>query len=598
MSQAIIDELRQEGAGDQQRRGSFRRSSAAHAVLFTSMTRSRFGHHDKMMERKKRAVMQGVQGRISVCYSVSLDALMGNGSRIWAHCSLPDSLLPGFHAHDGLAAPTSKQVEILDRHQIVHPARTIPLLRPGIDKVVLPRDPSVIQYAQFCARIFNLREDQFLWTSGRNLIVDDDIQIEMVRDMVEWIEGHPPQSLFCLVPYSGLLEGSQKWMHKVCEECTNHPVRIMGDHRTSLAEFCQRGILHPHIANPCRFSVCQFLGENQIGRILPGWYCENAEEVRQAVFMLLRECASNCAGLPSASAVREASIVLKPSLGFGHPPVSLGVKDVSDMDRFGDENVQGLLVPSNGLQSSSSIWFDELIADFLELGPVLVQRVDSKRALNKVHVVHSIGKTIIHDIVDVERCKAVGSSSLDDFAIVPCEKDLNFVRRCYCIASSLLTLLRPTGPSEFEFVSSHVLDSSTASGTEEEPVLVDIHMGRFSVGHLIKLFALQIAPGRPFASWTSSPLDSSPDDVWNALCKRGIQLHPIERYCDVMTLGGPQHLKASRASGVFPLCVLRGHYSLYIAFGDSSTHLCNLRKEASSIVDHLPCMSPRHRDRS
>eukprot|EP00762_Andalucia_godoyi_P001245 ANDGO_04873.mRNA.1 isoaspartyl dipeptidase len=588
MESAVEGSLRINELQLEERRGSFRRSSAAHAIEFTSRSRTNFEKIEAVVdETKKKAVHQGLKGKIVISYSICPEKVIGPGMHIWAHCSLPS------HTMQTTRTGSGGNRELVVKHQVVHPARTIPLLRSGIDKAVLPKDNVAIwEHVQFCSRLLDLKDDQFLWTSGKNLVVDDDIQSELVDYFVDYIEGFPPNASFCIVPYSGLFEGSQKWMHEVCGRCTEHSVRIMGDHEQSLAEFCQRGILHPPIDFPWRFSISKFLSDNCIGNVIEGWYCQTVEEVERAFMQLgasfLEDQKAQASPLAetkeSLAGSHRAALVMKPALGFGHPPATISLfTDSSSSSNGGSE-----CNPQCAADHMQRIWDrsrgQELATNFLEYGPVLLQRFRSARLVRRTHVVHSMKTTLVQDILDHEHAESGG----DSVAWLPCRKSLSFIRKCYCIATSLLFLLAPVGPGEFEFISSKGCGEDgeyECCAEDEEPILVDIRLGRFSAAHLVKLFSAQIAPGRPFCAWLLPPLDLSSDDIWELLKEHKLQLHPVDRLSNVRTLAGPQHLRPSRASGIFPYCNLRNEYCLLFAVGNSFADVEAIRRKGTLLLE-------------
>ncbi len=115
-------------------------------------------------------------------------------------------------------------------------ARTIALIRPQVDSIILPGgNEETVEFWKFCRKVLGFEEGQVIWTSGTNYLLDDDIRIELLdylrnklRRKADWE----------LVPYS-VTQPFTAWASQL-------NISICGDEMAWVERWSNKGILHPH----------------------------------------------------------------------------------------------------------------------------------------------------------------------------------------------------------------------------------------------------------------------------------------------------------------------------------------------------------------
>lgn len=98
------------------------------------------------------------------------------------------------------------------------PARTIPLVRKGLDYIVLPGGYEPIrEFAEFVRSVFDLEDDQILWTPGEHYLLDDDIAKDpSVVARLKQVIVQNSSDKFTLLPYA-VTNHFQEWSNQLSE---------------------------------------------------------------------------------------------------------------------------------------------------------------------------------------------------------------------------------------------------------------------------------------------------------------------------------------------------------------------------------------------
>ncbi len=149
------------------------------------------------------------------------------------------------------------------------PARTLPLVRPRKDVVVLPGgNDQIREFAAFCARELGFDPAQIKWTSGRRYLLDEGICAELLPELRK-ITGH---GRWTVIPYS-VTPQFRAWSKEI-------GAAVFGDTESFVERFGNKGILHPEIGAPKpRFA----LGNRVPGLLIPkGFICASQPALRGA----------------------------------------------------------------------------------------------------------------------------------------------------------------------------------------------------------------------------------------------------------------------------------------------------------------------------
>jgi len=153
------------------------------------------------------------------------------------------------------------------------PARVIPCIGKN-DTVILPGGSTEVrEFWEFCCRVLGLQDEQAMWTSGSNYLLDQDIAKELVPELSARIG----DEIFTIYPYAAT-EESEKWTSKFLH------ATVFGDKPSFGDRYGRKRILHPHV----NFSEQQTLVRKLVDDIdvLPGFFCENWEDAQKAFALL------------------------------------------------------------------------------------------------------------------------------------------------------------------------------------------------------------------------------------------------------------------------------------------------------------------------
>jgi len=171
------------------------------------------------------------------------------------------------------------------------PSRSIPLMRPKKDVIVLPGGyEPLTEFFNFCKEVLHLDDDQVIYTSGKTYNLDDDIDEEVVSKL-KAIVGSAQEDHFALVPYS-TTDNFNRWASQI----TALHASVIGDDAEWVKKFGHKGILHRHIRTPDQPSIIEELGVNV--KVAKGYVCSTVEDL-----------------LDAYKAIGTSEVVIKPNFG-------------------------------------------------------------------------------------------------------------------------------------------------------------------------------------------------------------------------------------------------------------------------------------------
>lgn len=206
-------------------------------------------------------------------------------------------------------------------------ARALCLVRPGKDAIVLPGNRSEMkEFADFCQKTLGLSEDQILWTSGQDYLLDDGIrkkQMAQVRKMTS-------TGCWLLAPYCRT-EPFNRWSSEL-------NVPVLGDSVDWVKKYADKAILHPHVHSHKRPKELPILRGINVPK---GWVCDDRRDL-EAAFRAM-----------SADGV--GRFILKPrflSAGEGtiRDATSWAQLEIYNFDQFGEVVLEEML-PYDGISS-------------------------------------------------------------------------------------------------------------------------------------------------------------------------------------------------------------------------------------------------------
>lgn len=342
-------------------------------------------------------------------------------------------------------------------------ARTLPLVRPGRDCIVLPRGQSAImEFAAFCITTLGIGPEQILWTSGRDYLLDDGIRKELMRKIRAIISGNPHE--WEIVPYS-ITKPFLGWFCRLPEG-----VSPVGDDEKWTKMYSSKTLLH-------RYAYYQCIPEMRIlPEVIPeirvprGYACSDQKEITTAHRLLREE--------------RVARMILKPAVG------ATGEGIIPD-------------VTARQIEEYGFPMGDAVLEELLEIDC-------DERGRQITPSVQYMGRMLYAGVTD-QTCNGVTHEG----NIAPSRTPLEFQARVREASERILSFLNPLGPGGFDFLS-----------VKGEPVLVDPNVGRFTGAHPPRIFQEMHAPRTHFESWKITPPTMSPERFWRTLKRLGIAFQP------------------------------------------------------------------------
>ena len=147
-------------------------------------------------------------------------------------------------------------------------ARTLCLVRPGKDAIVLPSGRLGMQeFADFCRGILGLSQDQILWTSGQDYLLDEGIYKEQMPAIRKLIS----TGCWMLAPYC-CTESFIRWASEL-------KVPVLGDSLAWAKKYADKAILHPHVHSHKRPKELPILHGINVPQ---GWICDDRRDLEAA----------------------------------------------------------------------------------------------------------------------------------------------------------------------------------------------------------------------------------------------------------------------------------------------------------------------------
>ena len=324
----------------------------------------------------------------------------------------------------------------LSHQRYVQPARCIPLLRPGVDLIVLPggHEPTLKMW-EFNRDVLGLKEEQVVWTQGKLYNMDKDMDaltvVELKRRLLKQSEENDH---WLLVPYAPNPE-FDRWAQPFIESLTKSgaSVSVFGESEDWLRKYGDKGLLHRHMDALDEPSEIEKIDSTIV--VPRGYVCETTEHLLAA-----RELLSDteCCIKPLAGATG-VGIVLCPTNDFlreyDFPLGAVNLEEFLELD-----------TDSNGEAVSPAVHY---------LGS------------------ETIGGYMLDQIMS--GCEYVG------WQRTVVSKD--FVNEAYRSIRSFLEASKPQGAGGVDFLS-----------VDGKPYLTDINTGRFNGAHASRLFFEMHAP--------------------------------------------------------------------------------------------------------
>lgn len=147
-------------------------------------------------------------------------------------------------------------------------ARALCLIRPGKDAIVLPGGrPEMDEFADFCCKVLGLSQNQILWTSGRDYLLDNGIRKEQMANIREMTS----TGCWLLVPYCRT-EPFDRWSGEFS-------IPVLGDSVNWVRKYTDKAILHPHVHSHKRSNDLPILHGINVPK---GWVCDNRRDLEVA----------------------------------------------------------------------------------------------------------------------------------------------------------------------------------------------------------------------------------------------------------------------------------------------------------------------------
>eukprot|EP00051_Salpingoeca_urceolata_P006844 m.90543 g.90543 ORF g.90543 m.90543 type:complete len:1273 (-) comp15010_c0_seq4:98-3916(-) len=155
------------------------------------------------------------------------------------------------------------------------PNRCLTLVRPGKDFIVLPggHEPTR-DWAEWVAKERGLDDDQIIFTSGEQFVLDDDMDNETVAK-IKSIVATNSKDKFVLFPYC-VTPQFERWANQLSEL----GVAVLGERVEWVEKFGSKGILHRHIQSLDTQSVLDEIAPGI--PVAKGYGCSTVEDLLKA----------------------------------------------------------------------------------------------------------------------------------------------------------------------------------------------------------------------------------------------------------------------------------------------------------------------------
>jgi hypothetical protein len=154
--------------------------------------------------------------------------------------------------------------------------RTLSLMRPEIDLIILMKHDIALRQWETYKDILGLRDSQVIWTSGENFHIDDDIDDDVLRELIERIQSAGAATQWVLTPYA-VHAKFVRWSGAVLALPN---VSLFGEAPEWTAQFGDKSILHRHIKSLDTPAVIDTIDAEIV--VARGYVCESTEELLHA----------------------------------------------------------------------------------------------------------------------------------------------------------------------------------------------------------------------------------------------------------------------------------------------------------------------------
>lgn len=326
------------------------------------------------------------------------------------------------------------------------PARTLPLVRKGVDVIVLPGgNEQTLQFAAFCKKMLGINEDHIIWTSGDHYLLDEAIQKEVFGEVKFLVESGSWQ----MVPYS-VTAPFQEWARGVEAE-------VFGDSASWVSQFGSKAILHgcARIDPSYQQQVFPFTAGVKIPL---GWVCRDLGELELGLNLLLDEV---------------ERVILKPIHG------TTGEGIIREITSFEE-------VSSYDFPMGVVVLEEELHADRDSEGKVIAPSIQF------------MGQQLFGAVTD----QALKGESFEG-NMAPSITSKAFQKEMLEVAEKVLRWLKPQGPGGFDFLSVEgrpvLIDPNVGRFTGAHPA--KIFQGLYAPG--VPFLSWKVMPRRDLDSFWS-----------------------------------------------------------------------------------------------
>ncbi len=198
--------------------------------------------------------------------------------------------------------------------------RSLCLVRPGKDAIVLPGGkPEMKEFAEFCRKTLSLSQDQILWTSGHDYLLDDGIRKEQMTDIKKMTSA----GCWLLAPYC-CTEPFDRWSSEL-------KVPVLGDSASWIKKYADKAILHPHVHSHKRPEELPILHGINVPK---GWICDDRRDLESAFYAMSADGVKRFILKPRFSSAGEGTI---------RDVTSWAQLEVHNFDQFGEVVLEEML---------------------------------------------------------------------------------------------------------------------------------------------------------------------------------------------------------------------------------------------------------------
>jgi hypothetical protein len=374
--------------------------------------------------------------------------------------------------------------------RIDSPCRSVCLVRPGQDAVVLPGgQENVTDFWEFAKEVLHLNAEQAIWTSNREaLCLDDAVDDEVVNQIKDFMKAKEMGTKIVVVPRA-VSTNFEQWMGKLDVASA----KVFGEDSEWSSKWGKKKGLFRQAATPDEPSAIEKLIGNRCS-LRRGYICHTPEELVAAYHLLEVQ--------PT-----EKAWICPVDCHEGRFSKTVGSVEEVKLYHFCDGSV-----------CLSKVQKRDKHTDGLPI------------TLTVTYMKGAIFGQGFNDTVYLGNRKQ---------GIRPSVTTLEVQAQVTKLTDALLREMKPQGPGSFEF-----------SIIQGKLHLVDMESNNMTMMHYAKLFGEMYAPGKIICAWNSHP----PADVdvwtfWSRMLARGIAFEPASTKSKKFGVFPILFLKASSTTG-------------------------------------------------